>query len=382
MVRDKEANALPPLLQRWIRPSALKGRNIYLKGLILLLLLLILIACAPPGKGGSGISERDGILFLASKEGKVFALNPQIRSKNLPFPGEGEWVYPQKGKLGSIYATPVPSQGKVYVATFEGKIFALDMKTGREGWSRALGDSIIGSPVVVGKRLLVASGENLFALDSETGGDLWQKPFKAKGRIWASPIIKEDIIYITSMDRSLYALDFTGRLLWRFETEGAFVTSPLLVEDTIFIASFDRNIYAIDRVSGVLKWESPFKAGHWFWTPLIFAEGKVFAGALDKNFYAIEAKSGKLIWQKSFPSPPSSATIEGGIIILATAEGKIYGLDLETGEKRWFPFNVLSPVAPLFAHKGVVYAHAQDGILYALDVGTGKLLWSFSLKGR
>lgn len=362
----------------------LKLQAVFLVSLSLSL-LLFLGACgvAPTSRGGSGLSSADGFIYMTSQQGQVFALNLEQREKRLIFPAAGEWKYPTEGKgLGVVYGNPTLAGGKVYVGTLEGVVYSLDRATGRELWRKSLGGAIVGRPVVAGERLLVGAGRKLYALDLGTSQLLWPEPFTTQARIWASPVVGGDKVFVASMDHSIYAVDVaTGKFIWGFPTQGALFAPPVLEADRLYVGSFDGGLYAVETNQGQPAWPQPFLAGGWLWTQPLFSEGNIIAGTLDNKVYAIDAGGGGVVWERPFDSGPTTAAAAEGRLILGFRDGQVLGLDAATGQQRW-QFNARSPVQPeLLVLGGLVYVATEGSIIYAIDASTGVELWEFSLRG-
>lgn len=85
---------------------------------------------------------------------------------------------------------------------------------------------------------------------------LWRA--KIKGFGIASPMVKENIIYLTTGYGYLHALDSqTGKNIWQFQTKTSELIeiSPLIRGKTLYFASWNRYIYAVD-INGQLCWET------------------------------------------------------------------------------------------------------------------------------
>ncbi|MFQ5827200.1 MAG: PQQ-binding-like beta-propeller repeat protein, partial [Dehalococcoidia bacterium] len=257
-----------------------------------------------PAEGGSGLAQDQGLLYVGSREGKVFALNPEN--------GEEEWMFPPgKEKVeGAIYGTPVLSGESLFLGTSDGLVYALDAKTGRSKWQNPFPDkgAIVGGLAVAGDTVFVASGNKLYAIDAETGRPRWQQPFTAGERIWSSPVIQEDTIYFGSMDHSFYALDAkTGKERWQFSTQGAIVSTPLVRDEAIYFGAFDGKLYALRARTGSPLWEEPFSGDSWFWGQAVYGAGKVFASTVKGTLYAIDARTGVWAWDFQVEGPISSS---------------------------------------------------------------------------
>ena len=86
--------------------------------------------------------------------------------------------------------------------------------------------------------------------------------FETGDKVWGTPYISGDTLYIGSFDKKLYALSSAdGSTKWEFKTEGAIVATPLVYDNTVYIGSFDRHLYALDPADGSLRWK--FLAENW-----------------------------------------------------------------------------------------------------------------------
>jgi outer membrane protein assembly factor BamB len=90
-----------------------------------------------------------------------------------------------------------------------------------------------------------------------------------------------------------------------------------------------------------------------------------------------------MVWPKPFDAGSlvrASPAIAGGVLVVASEDGHVYGLDLKTGEKKWEFDGINTKVlSSLCAAGGTVYINSQDNKLYALDGETGHQVWSVPL---
>src|SRR5882672_7167918 len=88
----------------------------------------------------------------------------------------------------------------------------------------------------------------------------------AKYSLEVTPIVKDGVMYVTTGNDDVFALDArTGALIWEHRS------------------GLDQNITTV-----CCGWDDRGVA---------LGEGKVFLGQLDGTFVALDAKSGKLLWQ-------------------------------------------------------------------------------------
>ena len=136
---------------------------------------------------------------------------------------------------------PVAAGGLVFVAGSDGKLRALDSKTGQQQWSFATGGPIKASPTIWQGRAYVGSGDGrVTALEAKTGRQLWN--FRA------APAERKIMVY--------------GALCSTWP-----VNTGVLIHDGVAyfaagIIDYDGTVvYALDARSGETKWVNA-SAGH------------------------------------------------------------------------------------------------------------------------
>ncbi len=368
--------------------------------LVILLGGLVLFGCrtgvSTVPKGWSGVTIAGDILLVGSMEGKLVAANTTDSSLLWTAPleteestGGGFGCAPASTAV-AIYSSPSVDGDLVYVTGYNGKIYAISSSTSlsTEKSLRKKENSppqpIVGSPIVAQGRVYVGSSDgSVYALNGVSLDSVWAKPFETGGKIWSAPAIDGDTLYIGSFDKKLYALNATdGSKKWEFETEGTIVSTPLVYENTVYIGSFDRYLYAIDTSAGNLKWK--FLAENWFWAKPVVYNDTIYAACLDGKVYALKADTGEKLGEFDLGGPKiilgnikkhipvsSSPVLVGNLIIVATEDGGVYALDTDSNQQRQLVNLEEKVYAPLAASKGKVYIHTDKDALYEIDVQSG-----------
>ena len=374
---------------------------------VLLLLLMLVLAgvivsgCTGVGaqaRGWSGVVVAEDRLFFGSMDGELVALSA---SSGMP-----QWspFTPEVAKSGvgfgcapasvsvAIYGTPVVAGDLVYFGGYNGKVYAINSSSGALRWVYPREDNIspiVGGLVVEGGRVFgAASDGKIYALDAETGDLRWD--FQADGKIWATPVVVGEALYVGSLDKKLYALNAAdGGQKWQpFEVDGAIVATPLVYKNTVYFGSVDRHMYAVNADNGTLKWRSALEAGNWFWARPVVANGTIYAGNLDGKVYALNAETGDVVTDFDLGSSvASSPVLVDNSVIVATKEGRLFSIDAGSNRIRQLADvaaltdKELDIHSPLSAEQGKVYVHAQTekygSLLYALDAATGAGAWRY-----
>jgi len=374
--------------------------NRVLLGKVLLFLVILLVSglgvfgCVGRGaipKGWSGGVVADDTLFLGSMEGKLVAVNISDGSRLWPDvlletePTGGGFGCAPASTAVAIYGSPAVAEELVYVAGYNGKIYAFSSSSGALRWvyprDGNLQPVVGGTVVSQGRVYFGCSDGKVYALDAETGDKEWD--FPTGDKIWSTPVIDGDTLFIASFDKKLYALSVAnGSKKWEFETEGAIACTPLVYNNTIYIGSFDRHLYAVNAADGSLVWKSEVKADNWFWTKPVICNNTVYAGCLDGKVYILNAETGdEVVDAIDLGSPISSSPVlVDDSVIIASEDGRIWAIDTSNNQKSEFKNLEEKINAPLCASDGVVYVHTQKGILYDVDAQTGAVRQLYPIK--
>ena len=216
------------------------------------------------------------------------------------FAPDEAWRFP----AADITSPPVVSGGLVLVSVADGAsesgfyLSAFDARAQRELWRFATGRQVYSAPAVSdGVVYLASTDSRLYALDAATGEEQWR--FQAVGGSWASPVVSDGTVFFTASDGHLYALDATtGEERWRFELFGprqldansfgrGTWLSPSVHDGTVYAGSLDWHLYAIDATTGQEQWR--FKTRGSVWGSPAISDGMVYFGSNDLNLYAVDA---------------------------------------------------------------------------------------------
>ncbi len=369
-------------------------------GIIAILFSLILaivifgISCvsglAPIGWSGGVASN--GTLYVGSMEGRLAAINLADQSR--------QWAEPLKVQAQSslfgcssalgcgggtsrvpIYGTPVVSDNFVYLAGYNGKIYAYNTTNLAMRWMFPVDgylNSFVGGMVIDNNKLFIGNSDGwVYSLNAATGELL--NEFQTGDKIWGTPALDGNTLYIGAFDKKLYALNADDLTLkWTYATEGSIIATPLVADGVVYIGSFDRNLYAINASDGSLKWK--FVGGNWFWARPVIVNDTLYAGCLDGFIYALNTDTGAEITRFQLDSQiGSQPVVVDNYIIFASHNGIIYKINSDTREMTQLAAISFNIDGPLTVHEGIIYIQTPDYALQRIDVFTGALLPSISL---
>lgn len=340
--------------------------------------------------GWSGIGVGDNALYVGSAEGRLVAIKADgttMLSEPLKTEKPSGGCMPSAdGSSGggcassssvavAIYGIPVVSGEMVYITAYNGKVYAYDSPSLEMKWVYPVEDylkPIVGGVALAGERLYFATTDGkLVALDAVKGIKRWEISLGSK--IWSTPVIDNGTVFIGSFDNKVYAIDAeTGNRKWEFPTNGTITATALVYQDIVYIGSFDCNMYAIDAINGTEKWH--FKADKWFWTKPVIHKDILYAGSLDGNVYALDIKNGEKLGNFEVGPVASSPALAGSSIIVANQKGEVSSYDTVTHKRNWLVDLKVPVSAPLAISQKKVYAHTSNLVVHPIDIDTGKEL--------
>jgi quinohemoprotein ethanol dehydrogenase len=308
----------------------------------------------------------------------------QINASNITQLGLA-W-YADIADKGGYQSTPLVVDGKLYLTGPWSKVFAFDAVTGKQLWKfdpqvpRELAATAIccnisnrGAAYWNGKIIIGTIDGRLVALDAKSGKKAWDVQVTDRSlpySITGAPRVGNGIVYIGQGGGEFYTRGYlaahdaeTGKALWRFWT---------VPGDPSKGAEGAASDSVMPMAAATWKGAEWWKAG---------GGGTVWDGIVydaETNTVVFGTGNG-LPWPHTIRSP-------GGGDNLFTAS--IVGLDAKTGKYKWhyqtvpkdsFDFDNTAPltVADLMVNgqkKHVVMQAPKNGVFYVIEVGTGKVV--------
>ncbi|GAA0198934.1 outer membrane protein assembly factor BamB [Kangiella japonica] len=155
--------------------------------------------------------------------------------------------------------------------------------------------------------------------------------------------------------------------------------TPAVWDNYVLTADIKGLVTAFDRESGDIVWEvnlnEPLSGG------ISANAGLVAVGSKKANVIVLNVADGSEVWRKEVSSEVlAKPAIDGTMIVVRTADGKIFALDSNDGSQEWFYDRVIPNLtirgtsAPLITN-GVVLTGFANGKIAAFNLDTGDLMW-------
>ena len=186
---------------------------------------LLLVVSTLSGCGGgvhattwTGLVVHEGVVYAADLE-QVRALDAESGAVLWLFPAEPDMreygpFYTVTLLEETLFVTSYERTGSGFFAQSKGVLRALNSQTGQQLWKATVGGGeFVAAGALTDSTFVIGNSDGMvYTFRKEDGAPVWERPFAAAGRVWATPLVISDTVYIASLDHSLYALDLaTGQ---------------------------------------------------------------------------------------------------------------------------------------------------------------------------
>lgn len=267
-------------------------------------------------------------------------------------------------------------------------IYAVDLQTGKEVWhypEKADKKLFYASPVLAadGQLLIGSAGTDhpFLSLDPATGKEKWIEPFTEGNGGWvAPPLIANNMIYAPNADGFLYTIDMDGKQAADpIKLGGALWSAPATDGSLLYVTSLDHHFHVIDPVAGVVN-ESIDLGGAAPSSPVVGSNG-VYVGSFASTVEFVKPNSGNETIATTENWIWGSPILDGETLYYADLSGKVISFDLASGKQNWTVQPDGPIVASLLIVEDQIYVATEAGTLIALD-RNGKTVWEKTVGGK
>lgn len=301
---------------------------------------------------GSAVYQK-GVVYVGAYDNNLYAINGKD--------GEFLWKYPTEG---GVVTRPAIDQGVIYIGSEDQKLHAISQRSGKLFWDYRTEGPIRSSPWVAEGHVFVGSDDGfMHAINVNSHRRTWRVDVVEAVR--SSPCVTEEGIYFGCESGEFLKLDFRGEIKWRFRAKRAITASPAESQGVIFFSSLDSNIYALDAKSGWVIWR--FRMGKGTVSSPCVSDKYVYVGSADGNLYCLDERSGREVWRFGTEHQVSSSPVlYKDSVYVGSADGNIYCLDQLSGKLRWKYATGGAITGTPFIDNDILYIGSVDHILYAL----------------
>ncbi|NEA58536.1 serine/threonine-protein kinase [Streptomyces sp. SID13666] len=287
----------------------------------------------------------------------------------------------------------------VYTVRTDGKIHALDVRSGKQLWERPA--TATGAPHLefANGSLLVAMVDSghFQGLDASTGAERWKSPegdgIAVTGTTRAGGLVLWGSTSQTSTTASLRGYTTvapdTGARLWAKDLVALYPPSE---GDVLYALDGAMNLLALKAADGATLWSRAtslpptnsqilaydgsleLHRGTLYCYP-----GTDASGAVSGLLAAFDPSTGKSLWSVQTAARGNRGYDRSGATV-CYLDSTLHAVDALTGAPRWTAGSGLGTLQFLGSARGLFLAAAPGG-LYGFHAGTGKQVWHYPVSG-
>lgn len=303
---------------------------------------------------------------------------------------------------------PANAYDKVFAASRQGEVVAVDAQSGEEVWSLDLteyqdegflssitnlwADGIsakIAGGIVASYDTVFLGTENglVLALDASNGSVKWQQ--KVRGEVLAPPVVDEGVVVVNTGSGIMHCLDAqSGEERWVYESEVPAlslrgISAPTISAGAAIVGTANGRLAAAVLENGQIAWEQTVAAASGA-TELerlvdIDSEALVLAGVVytvsfNGTLAAVELRTGRVIWKREYRSY-RRMSLEGNNLFVVDDNSQVYALDRRNGVELWTQTELRGrDLTAATAFKDYVVVGDKFGFLHWINQSDGEIV--------
>jgi len=309
-------------------------------------------------------------------------------------PADPQVLWEFKPEKSGFEGSPVIADGKLWIGDVEGKVFCLELATGKELWKTSHPNGFVASPAYRDGRVVLGDYDgHVYCLDANDGRVLWEGEIQQAMAAGANFV--DDLVLMSSEGGQMFAFHWSdGRLAWEYATGDQLRSAPTLWNRFALLGGCDGRLHKIDWREGTSAGDGLALTGPSGSTPAVF-ENTAIVPTQSGQVLAFDLEKGEKLWEFSdtersqeIRSSPAIAPREAGaereatVAVVTTRNRRVLGLDTATGKMLWEGVVRKRCDASPVICDGRAWVGGLDGMVYAFDVRTGELRWSYQLSGQ
>jgi outer membrane protein assembly factor BamB len=259
-----------------------------------------------------------------------------------------------KTKIGAdaeflrVALRPAGDGNRIYAASVNGNVVALDPESGKQIWRIKLGMDLSSGPGIgEGLVVVVAADGYVVALSADDGTERWRAYIS--GESLATPLVYEEWVIVQAVDNKLTALSvFDGAERWIIEQSTPALTmrgstSPLQVGQSVVTGFDNGRVIAVNLSSGDVEWDSMLAppSGRSDLDRLSDIDGDIavvgqdiYASGYQGRIASLAAESGQVLWAREI-STYEGVSADWNNVYSTLDNGELVALNRSSGAEIW-----------------------------------------------
>jgi len=262
-----------------------------------------------------------------------------------------------------VFGSPSIAGGKLFVGMGNGNLIETAEQVREKTLTRMLAEGASEAEIAAAGERLGPVGR-IWALDVATGRKLWE--FALDRTVLGTIAAADGRLYFGSRDGRLYCLTQDGEFVCKWDAHEPILASPAVGTDHVYFVTENGRLYALERHGLHRVWEAVAGTGGRFLSSPAVARGHVYVGTGESGLVCLgqPAETRRFVWAGDLGGPGRSGWVDASPLP-------------KVGSFAWrYPKTAEGQSAPVI-HAPAAYL---DGTLYVgLDGDSGRGLVSLKL---
>lgn len=303
---------------------------------------------------------------------------PADLGANVPILGVRQVWAAQVGRLGNLPLAVRSAGTTVTVASEDGVVAAIDVRTGQDLWRTTLAEPLSAGVGGDGRATAVVTRSNALIV-LEAGRERWRQTLTAQ--VFTPPVVAGGRVFALSADHSVVAYDAgTGYRLWSQRRPGESLVLRqagvlLAVGDTL-VVGFSGRLVGLNPDNGSVRWEAPLASSRGTndierLVELVGGTSRVGDSVCARAFQAaigcVDTARGAVVWTQP-ASGANGVDGDGGALFGTESNGTIVAWRRNDGSRLWTSdrLKYRKLTAPLLLGRSVVIGD-DTGLVHLLS---------------
>jgi len=189
-------------------------------------------------------------IYAATEEGLVLRLEPEH--------GTVQWRCPLSGavRAGPLVTPNGGGAGGLVVATTTDTLYLIDRKTGTVRSHLSLPGAVLATPATDGRRVYLATTNGrIVAVDLASWSVLWDRA--AGDAVYGAPALVADTLFVLARDGRLWLIPVNAPDAATSHTLGIVATAgPTPLASGVLVGSVSGEVLLVDPASGAIRWRA------------------------------------------------------------------------------------------------------------------------------
>lgn len=236
----------------------------------------------------------------------------------------------------------------VYIATYNGSVYAFSLKSGYTDWRVKTGLTLSAGPTLKDGMVVVATtGGTILSLDPKTGATLWKT--ELNGEVLAKPAVGSGSVVVRTTDGRIVALaEDTGKQRWKISYDLPRLTlrgacDPMIIGRVVYEGLDNGKLVAINLDDGSQLWETTVTtpSGSDELSRITDVDGvlaidgdTIYAIGYRGELVAVSRSNGQVLWSRNLSSYTGVST-DGDHLYVTDLQSAVWELEKSNGVPIW-----------------------------------------------